>query len=361
MNKGLSLFEVNLVNSFFYVTIFLSEIPTGAFADIFGRKTSFVISCAILALSMMLYSMSHTFWGFVCAEVLGAIGITFKSGAFQAWLVDSLKSGSYAGDLQKVFARENLIRQILSGLFAVLGSYLASKDQSLPWFVGAFTLGITTVVAFFMIKEEYFIRSKFSFKEGLCSMKNVAISSIRYGTKDQTVRFVLIVTSLQVFIVQALNMYWQPFFKQSGLPESHLGFVFTGIQLFIAIGALICSKISYLNKEKKLIITTQVITGLIIIASATVQGLYFSLSLFLIHEITRGMWGPILSSYLHNRIPSEERATIASFCSIAPHIGGAIGLLLSGIIAEKFGISSSWIISGSILIVGSLLLARNHK
>src|SRR6185369_4258736 len=91
IHNGLNLFQVNLVNAIFFLTLFLCEIPTGAFADIFGRKTSFVAACGMLCASMFVYGSSHTFFGFVLAEMLGAVGTTFRSGAFQAWLVDSLK------------------------------------------------------------------------------------------------------------------------------------------------------------------------------------------------------------------------------------------------------------------------------
>ena len=38
MKNGMSLLQVNLVNTAYFLTLFICEIPTGAFADIFGRK-----------------------------------------------------------------------------------------------------------------------------------------------------------------------------------------------------------------------------------------------------------------------------------------------------------------------------------
>ncbi|EFK96474.1 hypothetical protein LDC_1504 [sediment metagenome] len=73
----------------------------------------------------------------------------------------------------------------------------------------------------------------------------------------------------------------------------------------------------------------------------------------------RGMYPPLVNGYLQKRIPSSERATVSSFCAIAPHIGGVFGLLLSGLIAQHFGISVAWIVSASILIVGAIFVMRN--
>jgi sugar phosphate permease len=80
---------------------------------------------------------------------------------------------------------------------------------------------------------------------------------------------------------------------------------------------------------------------------------------FLLHEMGRGCWNPLLENYLQSSIPSKERATIASFCSVAPHIGGAIGLLVSGLIAKNYGISVSWFIMGFVFIIGALLVSKN--
>lgn len=359
LKNGLNLLQVNLVNACFFLTLFVCEIPTGAFADIFGRKTSFVTACALMCVSMFVYGSSHTFVGFIAAEMLAAVGSTFRSGAFQAWLVDNLKHHGYDGEYNRIFGRETLIRQVGGGVGAIAGSYLAAYNPALPWFVGGTVMGITTLAAYLTMTEEYFVRAAFSWKRGLVAMKDVAVSSIRYGMDHKAVRFILIITCIQIFSVQALNMYWQPFFRNHSVSEQHLGFLFVGMMVALAAGAFIASKLDASGREKKLIVRTQVITGLIVIAAALMPGLPFIVTLFLLHETPRGCWNPLMDSYLQKRIPSSERATIASFCAIAPHIGGAIGLVVSGVIAQCFGIATAWVVSGIALMVGALLISRN--
>ncbi len=359
IKNGLSLFEVNLVNAAYYLTIFLCEIPTGAFADIFGRKTSFVSACGFMCLSMFIYGSSHTFTGFVCAEIVAAIGFTFRSGAFKAWLVDSLKHHGYEGGYTKIFGRGNLICQIGGGIGAVAGSYIAVRNPTLPWFIGGTIMALTTAIAYFTMEEHYFVKGVFSWKRGWSAMRNVIASSVKYGTQHKTVRFILTITCVQIFAVQALNMYWQPFFKNHGVSEQHFGFLFTGMMISLAVGAFLVSRLKNTGNEKRIILKSQICTGLCIILATIIPGLPCIVILFLLHEVPRGYWGPMIDDYLHQRIPSHERATIASFCSIAPHICGAIGLLVSGIVAQCFGISVAWIVSGIVLIAGALIVAKN--
>lgn len=359
IHNGLNLFQVNLVNAIFFATLFICEIPTGAFADIFGRKKSFVIACGLMSISMLIYGSSHTFGGFVLAEIVGAIGLTFRSGAFQAWLVDNLKHHGYEGEYNHIFGRENIIRQIGGGIGAVAGSYFAILNPALPWFIGASVMAITTIYAYIVMKEEYFAKDVFSWKRGLSSLRNITVSSIQYGSKHKAVRFILIITCIQIFAIQALNMYWQPYFKEYKISEQYLGFLFAGMMIALAIGALIVSKLDCRGKEKKMIVQTQICAGVLIITAMLIPGLPFIVILFLLHEVPRGCWNPLIDSYLQKRIPSHERATIASFCSIAPHIGGVFGLIVSGLIAQFFGISVAWIVSGASLVIGAVLISRN--
>lgn len=359
MKHGLDLFQVNAVNACYFTTLFVCEIPTGAFADLYGRKRSFVVACGLMSLSMFVYGSSHTFAGFVLAEMIGAIGSTFKTGAFRAWLVDSLKHEGVDADLSKVFARENLACQIGGAFGAIAGAYMASRSPALPWFVGGTGLAILTVMAQLTMKEPYFKRGSVSWKNGFSSMKAITVSSVKYGVREKAVRFILIVTFTQVLTMQAVNMYWQPFFRDRGVPEVGLGLVYSGILASMAAGAFVVSRVKSKGREKKLILQSQVIVGLLVILAAFSPNLPTALACFLLHEALRGFHPPLKDAYLQSRIPSSERATISSFCEMAPHFGGAIGLFASGLFAREFGIVASWTVSGIVLIVGALLIAKN--
>ncbi len=359
IHNGLNLFEVNLVNAIFFFTLFICEIPTGAFADIFGRKQSFVMACAITSLSMFVYGLSHTFWGFALAESLAAVGNTFRSGAFQAWFVDSLKHHGYEGSYTKLFGRESLYNRVGGGLGSITGAYIAVVNPAYPWFLGGSIMFVMTLIALKVMKEEYFVRQSFSWKNGLNKMLEVAKTSVHYGATHKPVRFILIVTFIEIYAVQAINMYWQPFFRQSGVNEQHLGFLFSGMMLMVALGAYLVSRMNTEGKERVMILWSMMFVGVMIWIASLSPWLSGAILAFLLHEGGRGFWNPMSDSYLQQRIPSEERATISSFCSTAPHIGGAVGLLVSGGIAQMFGITASWMVGGAVLVVGAFLVRKN--
>ncbi len=358
LRHGLNLFEVNLVNAIFYVTLFTCEIPTGAFADVFGRKASFVTACALLSLSMIVYGVSSTFAGFVMAEMIGAVGNTFRSGAFQAWLVDSLKHQGYEGEFNHIFGRESIINKIGGGLGALLGSYLTYYSSSYPWYFGCLVMFICTIISSITMRESYFVRAKLSWATGLTSMRDITKSSIRYGINDKSVRFILLMKGFQIFAVQSLNMYWQPYFKENGLFEYQLGYLYNGMMIALALGSYVASRYMIKGREDSVIVLLHASVGLLIVCSVAVSGIWSLTILFILHEVPRGCLDPYMDNYINKRVPSSERATILSFCSIAHHVGGAIGLLVSGVIAQFFGIGIAWLVSGMFLIVVSLSMLK---
>src|SRR4030095_16813481 len=58
------------------------------------------------------------FWGFGAASLLLGFGYTFFSGALEAWLVDALAHAGYDGDLDPIFAKN----QIVTGVAMLVGS-----------------------------------------------------------------------------------------------------------------------------------------------------------------------------------------------------------------------------------------------
>jgi MFS family permease len=362
-SAGLDELQINLVNVFFFVTLFLFEIPTGIFADVYGRKKSFLISCSLLSVSMLVYSFSETFWGFSFAETIAAIGITFYSGAFQAWFVDSLKHHGYGGKLNKVFAWESTTRSLSCIASAIVGGYLADISYSLSWLAGGIFYIITLVISAVVMKEEYFKHKHHSLGEALSVMKLTAIGSIRFTRRNKAFRFVVIIGTIQMFCFMAPNMQWQKIFIDKVNLNVYMGIVMAFIQIMVIIGSQISRKniFNFSTNEKVGMAISQLIIGIGITFTVIFQSFPITIVFFLMHEVGRGMFGPIKSSYLQENIPSKKRATIGSFESMYTHIGGALGLVASGWIAKDIGIPAAWIMSGLILIVMSIFVFVKNK
>lgn len=94
LEKGLSQSDIFVLQSIFSLSAVLLEVPSGWFADCFGRAFSIKLSVPVAAFSMIAYSQSNEYWQFVLFEVLLAVASTLVSGADKALLMDSLKASS---------------------------------------------------------------------------------------------------------------------------------------------------------------------------------------------------------------------------------------------------------------------------
>lgn len=359
LRSGLTLGQANFVNATFYTFLVIFEIPTGAFADTFGRKWSFVVVCALLAVAKFIYGTATGISGFLFAEVVCAFALTFYTGAFDAWFNDSMKFYGNPGPYTKIFARGNFINQICAALGAISGSYLYAMHPIYPWIIGGWLLIVLTIITILIMKEPYFVRKTSRIGDAFKVMWAIVVKSFHYARTDRSFRFIIVTMFLQVMTLQALNMYWQPLFELEGFDATQFGYIFAGVKISLATGAFLLSLVTTENRERKFLLWSQILTGIFILCAALAPLGWIALIAFLLHEVVRGFFDPLRKGYLQHRITSdEERATISSFSEIGPHIGGAIGLTLSGFAADHYGIHTTWFMCGSVLIIGSMLISR---
>jgi len=350
------------VNFIYFTTLFLCEIPTGAVADVFGRKTSFVISCFLLAFGMFIYAVSVNFWQFALAETIGAIGATFASGAFQAWLADKLKYHNHTASLGVIFSKEQQITGLAAIVGAISGAFLAEKNIALPWIAGGIFMFAAGVLAMLLMKEEYFVHQPFSAQNSLQSLKNTIKISAEYGSQNRIVRFIFLMGIIQFFAVQAPNMQWQPFFGQFLQNKTGFGILFAGIAVSGIIGSYLAPRLLLsVKNEKRALTFSQIGISMGIMGTVLLSSFIAAISIFMFHELCRGLFKPLKDAYLNENIPSKERATLISIESMSHHVGGMAGLLFSGFVAQNASIPTAWVLSGGILITATLLLAKDGK
>lgn len=359
-SRGMDLLEINIINMFFMMGIFLLEVPTGAFADTFGRKKSIVLGCFLLAASFLVYFYGNNLWIFVLAELIGALGATFLSGALEAWMVDSLNFHGYSGDLTYVFRREIYFKSLSVIIASLAGGYLGEIDLSWPWLASAISTFATGIFAWFFIKEQRLENKRSIFS--LAPFKKTIVDSVSFGYKNKAIWFIILFGMILAICVQALNMQWPIVFQNNyDFSSRHLGWLFVFISLSVMLGGKFSHIFSqWIKKEKDAMVLSQLFTVAGILGASLMGGAIPTLAFFLLHEAGRGMLTPLKQAYLNKRIPSAQRATILSFESMILKAGSFVGLGLSGYWAKSFGIPITWFASGCLLAI-SVLVFYNLK
>lgn len=349
--NGLNLFQINMVNAVFMVSIFILEVPTGAFADAIGRKKSVLISTLFVAVGLGFYPIFRHFYFFLIAEILIAIGKSFSSGSFDAWMVDSSRKRGFTGNVDLVFSQSNIYSKFAAVFGGLIGAYLAFYEIGLPFYIGA-SLSLVAFVILAFLMEPDKGNGMINIKEGVASIKKIASDSIRYAGTHKVIFWLLIGSVVLNFVFQPLNMYWGPRFNaMAGDQVWVLGWLWAVMSLAMIGGSF---WVKYLIKKGKdytyLMVANALIVSIPIIISAMTHNFTLAISSFMIYEISRGIEGPVGTAYVNKYAEPSKRATILSFESMVGSLGAAIGLLVFGLFAQRTSIEYAWIVAGIIVL-----------
>ena len=92
--KGLSFFVIGLLIAFREFSINLMEIPSGALADLYGRRRCMLISFTSYIICFAIFGYSQSIWQLFLAMFFFSIGEAFRSGSHKAMIFDWLERQS---------------------------------------------------------------------------------------------------------------------------------------------------------------------------------------------------------------------------------------------------------------------------
>lgn len=364
---GLDPLQINLVNTFFFLANVIFEVPTGAIADRYGRKVSTVFSGLLIAVGLMVYGFAIGFWTAVLAEVILAIGKTCQSGAFEAWVVDRIRSQGFTGDLTQVFRRERMIDSVGALVGGLVGAWVSITSLRSPWIIGgglAFVFMVGCI--WLMVEDREFERPRdvASDTPSYCAAVQYEItkvmSTMKSGARSvhssSQLTWLLTINCSYACALMTPNMSWQPVLEHAFPLGAGLGIVWVGIRISLILGNILAA-VLIARKHHHETTLTMCLWGIavaILLAGLAELRLPVALILFFAHEVWRGIFDPTHSAAIHERVTNDkERATIISYYSLWAYAVGAVGLIIGGFIMKYCGYAIAWIISGLVLIAAA--------
>ena len=352
-SRGLDQFQINSVLATYFLVLFLTDVPTGAFADLLGRRRSFVLGAFLRVSAFLLYFVAHHYYVFIIAESIDGIGTTFGNGAIDAWGVDALDDAGYDGVKDRLFSRISQLSTIGFMGSAMIGAYVADVNIAWPWLLGAFGYVIAGIVGAFLMHDE---RPRTSTVKIAAIPRRIAENvggGIRAGLGANTVLMLSIANAITVAAWAPYWVSWPVMFNESlAVGVWIIGWIYCGLSAARLVGAEISARLQGDENQR-----AARVSMLLIAASAMLflAGLFggrpaVSLAMLFIMNLFTGAMMPLVQSWFNEQLESGNRATLLSFNSTFQTMGGAVGLLVAGRIADTAGIPFEWQIAGLISV-----------
>ena len=370
LDGGLSNVEAFAANAIYTLGLVLFEIPTGMVADTWGRRTSYLIGAAVQLVGNLLYVwMWYTkgpFWGWGAASLVLGCGYTFFSGALEAWLVDALKHAGYDGDLDPIFARNQIVTGVAMLVGTIAGGFIAQiAALGTPYLVRAGLQLVSFVVAFALMKDIGFAPDR---SAGFAKhVKALAGAGWTYGVKNRPVRWVILAAPFYlgtgIYGFYAAQPYLLDLFgdhQAIGIA----GIAAAGIATTQVAGGFAVPYIRRIFRRRThILLACAALTAASLVLMGLLQRFFVVVALLVLWAVTYAVNLPVRQAYINALIPSRERATLLSFDSMVDSTGGVIFQPVLGRVADTAGYAASYVVSGAIAVFALpfLLLARREN
>jgi MFS family permease len=369
LDAGLSNLEAFAANALFSAGMLLFEVPTGIVADGVGRRASYLAGTVTLTVSTLLYvylwEIEAAFWAWAVASVLLGLGFTFFSGAVEAWLVDALTATGYQGSLETVFGRGQVVGGVAMLTGSVAGGFLAAHvSLGFPFVIRSVVLAIMFVVAWRLMHDIGFTRPE-KLDRPLAEIRHIWTSSLEHGWRVPAVKWLMV----QALVTGGVGIYGfyalQPYLLE--LYGDPTAYQVAGISAAIAAGAQILGGVAapqirrLFRRRTSALATTAAASAVTLILMGLIEHFWVVIGLTVSWGLLFAATSPIRQAYLNGMIPSNQRATILSFDSMATSGGGVWAQPVLGKAADAWSYSASYVVSGGIALLALPFIALSRR
>lgn len=326
---------------------FLAEIPSGIFADRFGKKTTLIIAWLFMGIATIVMGYSPNFTVLFLTQIFVGLGRAFRSGAQEAMVYDTLKTlrqekryRSYLGYLQTLGI-------ITLAVTSILGGYLYTLDPKLPFVLNGLTGLLAALFSCFLIEPKADVIA-LSFKKYWHNFQ----AGLKQFFQPHSWRWQFLALLTYAIIYQ---FYYEQFdtilIANANFPPATLGWLFAGANLLVAAAMFFYSRV-----EKRYRFS-QLFNFLLLIA--TLGSLFFFpqlgsliiLAAFFLRNLAFALGENLTSSFINRKVASVHRSATLSTFSLIINLPYVLLAPLLGLLIDHHGPWSMGMVLGGVMVM----------
>jgi MFS family permease len=353
LNRGADLKTLPLLIASYSAAVLCFELPSGICADLYGRKTVFLISgaCQMLSLSLLLFA-DNWIWLLFCI-LLNGISRAFSSGSLDALIVDQALQEKGETCLPAVSARLGILEETGLAAGCILGGFLSCIGDSFTGNIlarGVFT-AVTFGLCLFGIREDK-----------ICGRRGERIpltKHVKRGVKAVLSKqdFPLILAGMLFtgFFLISIETYWQPaYLKISKLTEGTwvLGILSFAGFLMAAMGNSFCQRLlkKFPGCQWQIYSISRFFLGCALLVLALQKNVWLFILGYGSIYLLLGTGSVAENTLINQYTPGYLRASVLSLGSFLLQAGSMSASLFCSLFVDRIAIPGLWLTAGAVLI-----------
>jgi len=359
-NEGLTFREVILLESIYYISVVILEVPSGYFSDRIGRKKTLVISSLAFAASYLAFG----FWRpdfvlFAIAQILLATGFSFMSGTDTAFHYESLVDKGMEREFPDREAKVQSWSSYAGGLAALLGGLLGSVQLSYGY-----------IVSFVFMLPALFISARFSEptnnSEASAALPLTQLKEIGRYFKSKELVWLFLFSVVLYALIHVPYEFYQPYLSLLEQNDFNIpldaalysGVLFAGTR-FLG-GAVAGQSIFLANKlglKKLCLLALALQLGIIGILGTLLHPLL--ILLILLRSVSRSITTAPVNAEIAPRLAQQHRATYFSLQSLVSRLSFSVTLIILSFSID-YQVINEWATLATIFrmsVVGGLIIS----
>jgi len=313
------------------------EVPTGAVADLFGRKRTMILASGINMLSIAILFIGGSMWMFVTYAIISALANALNSGTDTALMYDTLKEIKK----EKYYKKISGIHMALWPVGAAIGSIAVISLQT-PVLYSLIPYTLVLLLNFLLVEPQYEHQTDSTFNGHI-------VESIKDVLHNKQLIFILLGGIVAWSFGESMQLMSQLFFQYKNIPIIWFGYAEAAGFIMSSLGFYFSHYISERFGNKKTIIVSVIVLALLVISATLAKG-YLVLVLFELSSFLFGLRSPILGHLWNEEVESRKRATTNSINSFVYQLGVAIFVPLVGYWSDLFSAGTAFLFSALIIL-----------
>lgn len=358
---GMNPLQLVLVGTTVMTVVLLAEVPTGVVADLYSRRLSVIIGTALNGLGFMLEGALPLFASILVAQLIWGVGVTFTSGALQAWIAD--EHGEQG--LEALFVRGSQVDALGTLLGIAASIALASFGLSVPLLVAGGGLLLLAALLVVLMPEHGFRPVPREARASWHAFGATLREGVGLVRAQQVLLTLLGITFFFGMASETFDRLWQlhvlrqlPFPGLEQAPVAWFGGMrAASLLLGIGVQALLARRAARGTAQRPLrtlaLITAVVLLGMV--AFGLASGIALGLLAFLTVAVARQVYEPLYMAWLNQQTTSGVRATVISLAMQVDAVGQIAGGPIFGLLALRASTSAAMVLAGLTLAPALLL------